>query len=268
MVTFLAADSSVANAHHVIAGIPDDQSVSYRRGARLGPAAIREASHAIEAYSPYQHLDLSDLRIADAGDFLSSDNDFNKLAAHCRQNRIPLYTIGGDHSITYLPVEIMCKNGGPVDLVQLDAHCDLRPAYEGNPKSHASIMYRCGQLANIREIHQLGVRSGTREEFSQANIYSLNDKGLSKLSGALRSPVYLTIDIDVFDPAYVPGTGTPETNGWCFSDFLLVWRLLSSYDLIGIDLVETAPNLDVSGRTSIFAATVLRELLLYRQGNA
>ncbi|ADU52417.1 agmatinase [Thermaerobacter marianensis DSM 12885] len=277
---FMAAEAGYDAARWVLAGAPLELTVSYRAGTRWGPARIREASYALETYSPDLDRDLEEQAIHDAGDVaLPLGNLGQSLARIEAALRRPLadgkalLVLGGEHLVTLAAVNAALDRYPDLVVVQLDAHTDLRDRYLGEPYSHATVMRRVLDLVGPGRLWQLGPRSGLREEFELARREGrfFRDVGegaealAAELAGPLRGvPVYLTVDIDVLDPAVAPGTGTPEPGG---PDFATVQRAIytlarAGARVVAADVVETAPPLDPSGRTEIVAAKLVREILL------
>jgi agmatinase len=262
---------SLTDRHNekLLLGVPYDGAVSFRKGAKKGPWAIRYFSESIESYSPYQKRDLKDLAFVDKGNLRLNGQKqkarlkLSHLAEEAAKNRQQVYTLGGDHSVILGVVEGLLKVYPALDIVYLDAHCDLREAYDNDPYSHACVLKNLRALPRVKGCFQIGTRSGTAEEFKQANILPCDDQGLQTLKGAVKNPVYVSLDFDFFDPAFVPAVGNPEPNGHTFSDFLLVLKYLKDLPLAGFDFVELAPDLDKSGRSAVLAAQTVREALLF-----
>ena len=151
-------------------------------------------------------------------------------------------------------------------LVQLDAHADLRDSWLGSRFSHACAMRRCLEVLPSQQLFQLSIRSGTRSEFNELRSSGRLMADVRALAEALKQlqgrPVYLTVDLDWFDPAVLPGTGTPEPGGFFWSDFAALVDVLQHHRLVAADVVELAPQLDPSGVSSVLAAKVTRSLLL------
>jgi len=150
--------------------------------------------------------------------------------------------------------------------VQLDAHADLRDEWLGSRHSHACAMRRCLEVLPSQTLLQLSIRSGTRDEFQELHRTGSLMADVAALEAALQRlqgrPIYLTVDLDWFDPAVMPGTGTPEPGGYHWRDFAAVMTVLRSHNLVAADVVELAPQLDTSGISSVLAAKVTRSLLL------
>jgi agmatinase len=173
--------------------------------------------------------------------------------------------LGGEHSISSGAVAAVAEQHPDLVLVQLDAHADLRNEWLGSHHSHACAMRRCLEVLPSQQLLQIAIRSGTSEEFKELHrsdrLISVQD--IPKRMNALRGrPIYLTVDLDWFDPAVMPGTGTPEPGGFIWNDFATVIKELRHHSLMGADVVELAPQLDSSGISSVLAAKVTRSLLL------
>ncbi len=257
-----------------ILGVPYDRTQSYRRGAAQGPEAIRRASWSLETYSPAWDRDLeSDLLLADLGDLPVADLDPPAMVAAVARavGRLPEGTVpvllGGDHTLTAGAVQALVARYGDLMVVQFDAHLDLRETYEGDRFSHACVMRRVWEVVGDRRIVQVGVRSGTREEFGFARSHcrwSLSPLALPETvrSDLRGSAVYLTIDLDVLDPAFAPGVGNPEPGGPTFEDLCGALRALGRLRVVGVDVVELCPPADPSGMSAVVAAKLVREVLL------
>jgi len=259
-----------------ILGIPYDGTASYRAGARFGPNAIREASINLETYSPYMDKDLSELKLNDMGNlpFAVSFNRLKDIFEKITENldlikdNIKILTLGGEHSISYFPLQLYLSQYPELLIIHLDAHADLRDGYLGHHYSHASVIRRA--LDHFDPGHQLvqyGIRSGTQDEFiwmkeNKTLLTSLNDLVSFIQAQATTRPIYLTLDLDFFDPSILPGTGTPEAGGETFHNFIKIIKLLRTKNLVGADVVELAPTIDSTGNSSCFASKIVRELLL------
>lgn len=267
------------NSTHIM-GFCFDGTTSFRPGSRSGPDAIRDASVGIETYSPYLQKDLEDYNIFDCGNLpiypsrwkLTNDY-FHGVTSELRlkEDNIKFLVLGGEHSVSYGPIRLCLDNYEDLVVIHLDAHTDLRDGYLEDKFSHASIIKRIWDHMDVNnQLLQYGIRSGLKEEFDfmqkhKTLCHSLNDL-VEKIS-AIESnrPVYLTLDLDFFDPAYLPGTGTPEAGGENFHNFMKILKILSLKNLVGADVVELAPHIDPTGNSSVFAAKVTREILLAMQ---
>ena len=273
---FLCAESAFEPARTVLLGCPFDETASFRRGARLGPDAIREASDCLETYSPHLDKDLEDAALCDLGDvdFASDDTQavLDSIQAEAREifraGKRPVF-LGGEHLVSLPLVEAALEVFPGLVVFQWDAHADLRDDYLGEKLSHACVMRRILGLKDIGPLHQFGVRSGTRDEFEwmRANetLRPLTPEGvesvLEEISGRA---IYLTLDVDVINPGEMPGTGTPEPGGPGFDAIMDCISVLdaSGARIIGADVVELAPELDPSGASAVAAAKLVRELAL------
>lgn len=271
---FLTADHPLENAQVAFIGAPFDSTTSFRPGTRYGPSAIRSASYGIESYSPEIHRDLMELRICDLGDLElplgRPERAFDTLSAGIRfilnHSALPIL-LGGEHSLTFASVKTLYEFFPDLHLIVFDAHCDLRDEYLEEPFSHACVIRRCCELLGTNHVHQFGIRSGTKEEFTYAQQYGLQHRYhpqalLDVLQKIGSQPIYLSIDLDVHDPSIFPGTGTPEPGGVTFFQTIEMFNALQGYRVVGCDLMELSPHYDPTGCSSVLAAKILRELLL------
>lgn len=272
---FLASGEDLSRARIVVAGAPLDVTASFRPGAREGPMAIRLASCCLETYSPNLDRDLEEVLFFDAGDLELVGADLGPSLGQVEEligeiaaaKKKPLL-LGGEHLVTLPAVEAMLSAYPDLAVLQMDAHADLRPEYLGQALSHACVMCRVAEKVGAKNLFQLGIRSGTREEWQWGARHTrfypyqlLAPLAQVKPQLANRS-IYLTVDIDVVDPAYAPGTGSPEPEGVTAAELLEAVRNLSGLRVVGADIVEVAPAWDPSQRTALLAAKVARELLL------
>jgi agmatinase len=248
-------------------GVPYDATSSFRRGSRWGPSAVRLASDSIETYSPLLDRDLDQLPFVDGGDLEVQHLDPPAMAGEIERAIGPglPFLLGGEHTITLGAVRALAARHENLTVVQWDAHTDLRSEYGGAHVCHATVMRRLLDVGC--PLVQLGIRAGTREEFEIAKRRSLYlSRGVSlpgPLLETLRpSPLYLSVDIDVLDPAVAPGTGNPEPDGAGYADLLGALRTLHHHRVVGMDLVEVAPPWDPGGMTPIVAASLVRDMLL------
>jgi agmatinase len=260
----------------VLFGVGYDGTTSYRPGTRFGPDAIRQASDAVETYSPRQDADLEDLSITDAGNlaipFGSPEPVVAQVAdavAEILDKGARPFMLGGEHSLTAGAVRGALRHHPDLVVVQLDAHADLREQYLGGPFSHACAMRRCLDMLGdgVERLFQVGIRSGTREEWREMRgaerlVPPTSEALRERLEQCKNLPIYLTVDLDVFDPACMPGTGTPEPGGIDWACFESLVDVLADSRIVACDVMELAPELDSSGISSVLAAKVVRELLL------
>lgn len=274
-MNFISADSSFSDADAVIFGAPYDSTTSFRPGGRFGPQAMRSESFGIETYSPYQNRDLEDIRVHDAGDLELPfgapepvlDMIEAKTASILAAGKMPVL-LGGEHLVTLGAVRAVAKRYPDLRIIHFDAHADLRPDYLGNPLSHACVIRRCHDILGDGRIWQLGIRSGTRDEFAFMNAGHVTTEPftlatLPRLTFPEGTPVYLTVDLDVIDPSEFPGTGTQEAGGVKFTELLTaLLDVFARFRVVSFDNVELAPSLDPSGRSTALACKLLREELL------
>lgn len=272
--TFIACESSYEEAQTVLFGAPYDSTTSYRPGTRFASRAIRSESFGLETYSPYQDKDLEEIQVFDSGDLELSFGRVDLALADIKSrtqtiladNKRP-FMIGGEHLVTLPAVEATFEKYPDLQVIQFDAHTDLREAYLDAKLSHATVIRRIHDFLGDGKIHQFGIRSGERAEFQFAkehtNLHKYNLDGLKETVAALKdTPVYLTIDLDVFDPGVFPGTGTPEAGGIFFMEFVESLKLISQLNIVVLDVNELLPTLDQSGASTALACKVVRELLL------
>ena len=274
--TFIGCESSFAQASVVLYGAPFDSTTSFRPGARFGPSAMRHESFGLETYSPYQDKDLMDIRVFDSGDLelcfgsseLALSDIENRTKEILKAAKLPLL-LGGEHLVTLAAVRAVFHEYPDLHIIHFDAHADLRDDYLGTKLSHACVLRRCHEILGDDHIHQFCIRSGEREEFQFAaqhtDFHPFTFDDLKETVQELKEkkvPVYFTIDLDCLDPSAFPGTGTPEAGGVSFLQLLDAIRTVAQANIVGADLNELAPMLDVSGVSTATACKVLRELLL------
>jgi len=271
IIPFLSASYSADNPDVTLLGLPYDQHQSGRLGADQAPAAIRAASDLIETYSPYLNRDLENYKILDAGNLdLSGNFPLQKIQAAARgmfqSNPLPVF-IGGNHSITISIVQAAHTVFPDVHILILDAHADLREEYLGSRDNHACVTRRIGETIGFDRIKIFGLRSGLAEEFALVQQYDLRvalfEEELDRLYRFLeKKPVYLSLDLDVFDPGIFPAAPAPEPGGISYNVFLELCQRLNNLTFIGFDVTEFTPLLDKSGISAVLAASCIRELIL------
>lgn len=269
-----------------VVGVPFDSGVSYRPGARFGPGHVRASSKLLRPYNPA--LDVSpfaELQIADAGDIAVNPFDIEdaiktvELAARdfaARGTR--LLTIGGDHTIALPLLRAAAAAHGPVAVVHFDAHLDTWDTYFGQPYTHGTPFRRAseeGLLDPARCLHVgirgplyseqdltddgvLGFQVVHSDDYQDATVASVVERMRARLGDG---PVYVSVDIDVLDPAHAPGTGTPEAGGLTSRELLGTLRGLVGLNVVGADIVEVAPAYDHAELTGVAAAHTAYELL-------
>jgi agmatinase len=276
----VTGQSVYSNALHIL-GFEFDGTVCFRKGAVNGPNAFRRVADGIETYSPYLDVDTEDLPpFYDLGNlqtrnergeqcWQTATNHFDEIFGPIDLKRLNVKTIvlGGEHSISYAPIRHYLRCYPNLLLLHLDAHADLRDGYLGHHYSHASIIRRVLDHFEVgHSLIQYGIRSGTREEYRwmrENNTVVASRKLLLERLRAIpdERPIYLTLDLDYFDPSFFPGTGTPEPGGEDFHSFISIVKILQGKNLVGCDLVELSPEIDPTDNSSVFATKILRELL-------
>lgn len=260
--------SSQGEGRVCLLGAPFDSTASFRPGARFGPAAIREASFGLETFSPALNGDLEDHAFMDLGDLELPFGDPNPallmiekaVAGVLSAGRVP-FLLGGEHLVSLGAIRAAFQAYPELTIVHLDAHADLRDDYLGQKLSHATVMRRASELLAPESIRQIGVRSCTREEYGLAGALRSLPENVALRVG--EKPCYLTCDLDVLDPSVLPGTGTPEPGGMSFQELAsTLVALITRLNVVGMDVVELAPNLDPTGVSAVVAAKVVRECLI------
>jgi len=273
--TFMGSIDSYDDADTVIVGAPMDFTVSYRPGSRFAAQAVRNVSYALEEYSVYLGKDLADYRYFDWGDVnlplgnvpASLDRIAGAAARLYDDGKFPVF-IGGEHLISFPIINETYKRHKDLAVIQLDAHADLRSDYLDETYSHATVMRKVSELIGGCSLYQLGIRSGTADEFAyaRANTNMFIEEVIEPLKRIIptlgQRPVYLTIDIDVVDPGYAPGTGTPEPGGISARELIQSIHMMQELNVVGMDIVEILPTLDQSERTALLGAKVIRESIL------
>jgi agmatinase len=271
---FLGSSEDEKNAVWQITGLPFDKTSSYRRGTRYGPSEIRIASDSIETFSPYCNLDLEGIQFLDTGDLeiesLETNHAVTAIAEYYRKQTdsgSKILGIGGEHTVSIGIIRGLVEAGLQPYVLQLDAHLDLREKYNEISNCHCSVARRISEMVGSDHLIQWGMRSGTGKEFEwaeqHATYYGRGREGLERVFSALiGKTVYLTLDLDVFDPSEIPGVGNPEPGGWHYAEFLDILPDLGKLDIIGTDVVELSPVWDTTGRSSVITAEIIRELLL------
>ncbi|MGW3961253.1 agmatinase [Amycolatopsis sp. NPDC005003] len=276
----------VDHADVAVVGVPFDSGVSYRPGARFGPAAVREASRLLRPYHP--ELDVSpfaERQVVDAGDI--AVNPFNigeaietlqQEAEALQANGTRLVTVGGDHTIALPLLRAAAKKHGPVALLHFDAHLDTWDTYFGEPYTHGTPFRRASEegILDTSALSHVGTRGplyGKRDleedrrlGFGIVTSGDVLRRGVAETVDALRQrigdrPLYVSVDIDVLDPAHAPGTGTPEAGGMTSRELLEILRGLRDLNLVGADVVELAPAYDHAEITAIAASHVAYDLV-------
>jgi agmatinase len=279
--------TDLAGVDAAVLGIPFDTATSYRTGARFGPEAIRSASALLRPYHPVLGVNVVEsLSVVDYGDSPVSPGAIERTYGQVEETMASLVdagvfplALGGDHSITLAELRALVRQHGPLCLVQLDSHADTWDEYFGQKYFHGSTFKRAVEedlldaassvqagmrgsnygAGDIRDAEQLGFTVVPAEELRQ-----LGGEGYGRLVNEKvgKKPVFLSFDIDFLDPAFAPGTGTPEVGGFSTVEALACLRALRDINLVGADVVEVSPPYDGPGQqTALAAANIAFELL-------
>lgn len=270
-----------------VVGVPFDSGVTYRPGARFGPAAIRQASRLLKPYHPALDVTpFASAQVVDAGDIAANPFDIGTAVDEIRDGVRGLITrpeqrivmLGGDHTIALPALQAVNEVHGPVALVHFDAHLDTWDTYFGAPCTHGTPFRRAseqGLLVKGRSAH-VGIRGSLYDradllqdaglgftvvhcrDIDRIGIDGVIDRVLERVGD---HPVYVSIDIDVLDPAFAPGTGTPEIGGMTSRELIAVLRAMRTLNIVGADVVEVAPAYDHAEVTAVAAANVAYELI-------
>ena len=282
---------SLAGLDVAILGVPMDIGTSWRSGTRFGPKQIRSESAMIRPYNmangaaPFDHLQVADIGDLAINTFSLADSlriikdSYDGILA---QGVIPV-AMGGDHSITLPILRAMAAKHGPVALVHVDAHADVNDEMFGERETHGTVFRRAYEegLIAADKTFQIGIRGSgyAASDFTEAQgwgfrqypAWDLWQQNLTEIGSLIRKsvadhPVYISFDIDALDPAYAPGTGTPEIGGLTTPQALQLIHALQGMNVVGVDLVEVSPPYDPSGNTALTAANLLFEMLCILPG--
>lgn len=282
----------VERADVKVVGVPFDSGVSYRPGARFGPEHVRASSKLLRPYNPAQDVHpFNAQQVVDAGDIAVNPFDLLKAIAaieqasnELRADGSQLLTIGGDHTIALPLLRSLARDHGRIAVLHFDAHLDTWDTYFGAPYTHGTPFRRASEEGLLDTDHclHMGIRGplyskldiddDVRLGFQVFRSDDYQTRGLNAAIDRMRerlgdAPVYVSVDIDVLDPAHAPGTGTPEAGGLTSRELLNTLRGLSGLNVVGADIVEVAPVYDHAEITGIAAAHVAYELLSVMAAN-
>jgi agmatinase len=274
MLRFADANEGFEEAEFVLLGVPFDRTTSFRSGARFAPTTIREASSNFEMELFEHGVTFDDIKFHDSGDLYEEGtvDDMVKAIEEEARKIVSagkfLVSMGGEHSIT---PPIVKAYGEDISVITIDAHLDYRDSYQGLKNSHACAHKRIEDVVGKGNVFAFGIRSISGEEDHEnalyADAFTIHEKGCmnvfrNMLAKLKRKPVYLSLDIDGIDPAYAPGTGTPEPFGLTPLDVKHIIDEIAPR-LVGFDVVEVCPPYD-NGNTSVLAARLVREVVATR----
>ncbi|WP_312674662.1 agmatinase [Microbacterium sp.] len=276
----------VPRADIAVVGIPFDSGVSYRPGTRFGPSHVRESSRLLRPYNPAQDVSPFQLaQVVDAGDIPVNPFDLTEAVTEVERAALALgeqvqrlVTIGGDHTVALPLLRAVAAKHGPVAVLHFDAHLDTWDTYFGAPITHGTPFRRAseeglidltaschvgtrGPLYSKRDLEddeRLGFSIVSSEYVEEHGVEAAIDRILTRIGD---KPLYVSIDIDVLDPAHAPGTGTPEAGGLTSRELLRILRALRDRDIVGADVVEVSPAYDHAQMTGIAASHVVYELV-------
>jgi agmatinase len=276
----------VGSAEVAILGVPFDSGVVYRPGARFGPAAIRAGSKMLRPFNAWTDAEPFARQVADAGDVACTPfgieqaiGEIERAARATAERAAHILALGGDHTIALPLLRAAAARFGPLALVHFDAHLDTWNTYFGGARyTHGTPFRRAAEegLLDLKRSFHVGTRG---PQFSADDLHAdaelgfrlidgraIDDRGGGAIADEIRevvgqAHVYLSLDIDVLDPAFAPGTGTPEAGGWSSREVIAVLRRMAGVQLAGADVVEVAPAYDHAEITAIAAANIAYEML-------
>ncbi|AIY06411.1 agmatinase [Planococcus sp. PAMC 21323] len=275
---FIKSHPNYEESKAVLYGMPMDWTVSYRPGSRFGPNKIREVSIGLEEYSPYLDRELGDVLFFDAGDiplpFGNPEKSLTEIETYVHtllaDEKIPM-GMGGEHLVSLPVMKAVASKYDDLAIIHFDAHTDLRENYEGEEYSHSTPIRKIADHIGPENVYSFGIRSGMKEEFDWAKengMHISKFEVLEPLKEVLPTlegrNVYVTIDMDVLDPAHAPGTGTVDAGGITSRELLASIHAIaaSGVNVVGFDLVELAPVYDHSDQTANTASKLMREMIL------
>ncbi len=276
----------VPKADVAVVGVPFDSAVSYRPGARFGPAHVRASSKLLRSFNPVQDIEpFTVQQVVDAGDIACNPFDIGEAirqidegAREIANTGAKLMTIGGDHTIALPLLRVMHEMHGPIAVVHFDAHLDTWDTYFGAPYTHGTPFRRASEEGLIDKTGSMhvGIRGPlySRQDLTDDQVlgfqvlgcHEMDDLGWRGVVEQIRArvgnrPTYVSLDIDVLDPSFAPGTGTPEAGGLTSRELLNILRSFASLDLVGADIVEVAPAYDHAEITGVAASHAAFELI-------
>lgn len=266
---FIGASEDYDNSKIVMLGMPFDGTTTNRPGARFAPQQIRVESVGIEEYSVYFDKNLSDLNFYDAGDLelpfgapKAAIDIIEENANQIYKENKKILGIGGEHLVTLGTIKGLLAHKKNIAVVQFDAHTDLREQYLDIELTHSGVMLQIAKLIGFENIMQVGIRSGEKAEFELMKKHSTTAFSVCELEKFKDKEIFVTIDLDVLDPSLMSGTGTPEAGGFSYKE-LMTWIVeLKKYNVIGADIVELAPDLDITKVSTATACKLIREVLM------
>jgi len=250
----------------IIQGIKYDEKSSFEKGAKLAPPLIRKALHcgSMNLFSE-SGVSIENARIEDKGDFeIDHYFDIEKITANHLDSNSKIFTLGGDHSITFSIIKAHQNKYPKLDILHIDAHCDLYDNYEGDKYSHACPFARIMENKFAVNLVQVGIRTLNTHQKQQADkfkveIHQMKDLDLTKIS-KFENPLYISLDMDGFDPAFAPGVSHHEPGGLTSRQVIDLIQNVKG-NVIGADIVEYNPKRDFENMTAFLAAKMMKEIL-------
>lgn len=259
----------------VLLPVPFDITTTYQKGSDKGPEALIEASRNLEVYDIETNSEVYLKGIlTDAPIRTDSSDEMLRLTYNRAKEWIGkgkfLVTVGGEHSISYAAIKAHAEHYNKLTVLQLDAHTDLAPSYENNPWSHACVMARVHEIPQVKQIVSVGIRSMSQEELpylvKECTFFAHDLEGnwIDRVVQKLDDPVYITFDLDAFDSALMPSTGTPEPGGLQWNDAMrLLKKVFAQKNVVGCDVVELCPN-KANVAPDYVAAKLIYKMLSYK----
>lgn len=249
-----------------IQGIQYDAKSSYQQGPRLAPALIRDALHSgsMNLYAE-NGISIENEAVVDKGDFKINEYfDIEKITRKHLDENSKVFTLGGDHSITYPIIKAHQERYPKLDILHIDAHADLYDRYEGDPYSHACPFARIMENALAVRLVQVGIRTLNSHQAEQAEKYGVEIHQMKELDlttiPKFENPLYISLDMDGFDPAYAPGVSHHEPGGLSSRQVIDLIQNINT-EVVGADIVEYNPNRDFQNMTAFLAAKMMKEIL-------
>ncbi len=266
---FIGANEDFNTSKIIMMGMPYDGTTTNRPGTRFAPQQIRLESIGIETYSPIFDKDLEDCKFYDAGDLELPFGNAARVLEIIKENTELIYKngkkilgIGGEHLVTLAEVQALNNYYNNLAVIQFDAHTDLREEYLGENLTHSGVMKQIARITGFNNIAQIGIRSGEKEEFDLMKTHSTQKFSCHELDKFKNKPVFITIDLDVLDPSVISGVGTPEAGGLSYNELICWLKYLKDFNIIGMDVVELAPDIDTSKNSTALACKLIRECLM------
>lgn len=266
---WMGTTETFEEANVIMLGVGFDGTCCNIPGSRFAPETLRLASWAIEDYSPRFDKHLDDVKFFDMGDLELSPANVVWTMNVIEQNVREIYAaekkyigIGGEHSVSFPAIKACYEKYPDLKVIHFDAHTDLRKEYLEEKYSHAAVMYHVGELIGFENLKQIGIRSGTKEEFEIMKKFNTRISSPKELKVLKGENIFVSVDVDVLCTSVMPGTGTQEAGGFMFNELMSWFEQLADLNIVGADVVELAPNIDKTGASTAVCAKIIRELLM------